>query len=153
MLQAARIITRTARDDMRAAVERLPAEGVNWRPPGDATNSIGVLANHAWQSTLTWFAVAVGEEAPKRERAAEFEVKYGSAEDLIAEIEHVCDECLALISKERGVIDWSEPRRHWDPETKIELTAAWTLLHPLEHLREHVGHIGLTRQLWEARNS
>jgi hypothetical protein len=27
------------------------------------------------------------------------------------------------------------------------VTAAWALLHALEHLREHVGHAQLTRQL------
>jgi hypothetical protein len=29
--------------------------------------------------------------------------------------------------------------------------ASWAVLHAIEHLREHIAHVGLTRQLWEAR--
>ena len=32
-----------------------------------------------------------------------------------------------------------------------EQSAAWALVHALEHLREHSGQIGLTRQVWEQR--
>ena len=31
------------------------------------------------------------------------------------------------------------------------VTAAWALIHALVHLREHVGHAELTRQLWDER--
>jgi hypothetical protein len=31
------------------------------------------------------------------------------------------------------------------------VSAAWALLHSLEHLREHVAQAQLTRQLWERR--
>jgi hypothetical protein len=29
------------------------------------------------------------------------------------------------------------------------VTAVWALLHAAEHLREHVAHAELTRQVWE----
>jgi hypothetical protein len=32
------------------------------------------------------------------------------------------------------------------------MPAAWALMHALEHLREHLGHMALTRQLWEQGN-
>jgi hypothetical protein len=32
-----------------------------------------------------------------------------------------------------------------------EVPPAFALIHAIAHLREHVGHIGLTRQLWEQR--
>jgi len=37
------------------------------------------------------------------------------------------------------------------PAAKADAPAAWALLHALEHLREHVGQMLLTRQLWLAR--
>jgi uncharacterized protein DUF664 len=40
-----------------------------------------------------------------------------------------------------------------DPRTGEQVTAGWALLHAIEHLREHVGHAQLTRQLWDARGS
>jgi hypothetical protein len=33
------------------------------------------------------------------------------------------------------------------------VSAAWALLHALEHLREHEGQLFLTRQLWDQRKS
>ena len=33
------------------------------------------------------------------------------------------------------------------------VSGAWALIHALEHLREHMGHAQLTRQLWEHREA
>lgn len=148
-LQAARAILRRHRDDMRAAIEGLPPEAINWRPPGDDTNSIAVLAHHAWHSTRQWLSVAVEAPLPDRDRSAEFGVSYDNAEDLIAKIEAISDECLALISRDQH-IDPGALRSHWDADSDLKFNAAWTLLHALEHLGEHLGHVGLTSQLWGA---
>jgi len=152
LLQAARAVLRTCRDDMRTAIEGLPPEAINWRPPGDDTNSIAVFTHHAWHSTRQWLSVTVEAPMPGRNRTAEFEVSYESADALIAKLEEISDECLALISKDRHV-DPGAIRPHWDPNTDLKFNAAWTAFHALEHLGEHVGHVGLTRQLWEARAS
>ena len=36
-----------------------------------------------------------------------------------------------------------------NPDDDMKVPAAWALLHAIEHLREHVGQMQLTRQLWE----
>jgi hypothetical protein len=149
LLQAARAVLRRHCDDMRAAVEGLPPEAINWRPPGDDTNSIAVLAHHAWHSTRQWLSVTVEAPPPDRDRAAEFGVSYDSAEDLIARIDEISEECLALIAREQH-IDPGAIRTHWDADSDLKFNAAWTLLHALEHLGEHLGHVSLTRQLWDA---
>jgi hypothetical protein len=149
LLQAARIILRTARDDMRAAIEGLPPDAVNWAPAGEDTNSIAVLVHHSWHSTRQWLAVTVEATLPERERSAEFTVSYEDAPALIAALEELSDQCLALISKDKHV-DPGAIRPHWDPGSDLRFTVSWTLIHALEHLREHVGHVGLTRQLWDA---
>lgn len=151
-LQAARAILRTARDDMRSAIEGLPPEAINWRPPGEDTNSIAVIVHHAWHSTRQWLHVTVEAPLPDRDRAAEFEVSYDSADALIAALEQLTEECLALIARDRH-IDPGSIRTHWDPNSEIQFNAAWTLMHALEHLGEHVGHVGLTRQLWDAQTA
>ena len=48
--------------------------------------------------------------------------------------------------------DWGAIRHHWDPAQDRPIPAAWALIHALEHLREHIGHVGLTRQLWESQS-
>ena len=150
ILQAARIIFRAARDDMRESIENLPPEAINWRPPAPDTNSIAVMTHHSMLSTRQWFCVAVDEKQPERDRDSEFNVEYKDADSLVAMLEKTAAECLALISNDRTV-DWSAVRTHWNPQTDIEVSAAWAVMHALEHLREHVGEIALTRHLWDAR--
>ena len=150
ILTSARDLLRRARDDMRAAVEGLPVDALNWRPAGDGTNSIAVLATHSLASTREWLSVAVDEPPPKRDRDSEFEASARDAAELIAFVDATFEDCLSLVDKSREV-DWGALRKHWDPGRDIELFAAWALLHALEHLREHVGQVSLTRQLWEQR--
>jgi len=149
-LTSAREVIRRSHGDMRAAIEGLPADALNWRPAGDDTNSIAVLATHSLTSTRWWLSVAVDEPPPERDRDSEFEASARDAGELLALVDGLFEECLSLVDKSRSV-DWSALRSQGDPDTDIHLFAAWALLHALEHLREHVGQMSLTRQLWEAR--
>ena len=149
-LTSARDLLRRARDDMRAAIDGLPPDALNWRPAGDDTNSIAAMANHAVTSARTWLSVAVDAPLPDRDRPTEFEFTARDPAELLAFVEGLFEDCLSLIDSSRTV-DWAALRKHWDPGRDIELFPAWALLHALEHLREHVGQMSLTRQLWEAR--
>ena len=150
LLTSARDLLRRARDDMRAAIEGLPLDALNWRPAGDGTSSIATIANHSLLSTRQWLSVAVGAPLPDRDRPTEFDDAARDAGELLALTDGLFEDCLALVDKSREV-DWGALRRHWDPGRDIEIFAAWALLHAVEHLREHVGQISLTRQLWENR--
>jgi hypothetical protein len=151
LLTSARAVLRTTRDDMRASIEGLPADALNWRPAPDDTNSIAVLANHALTSTITWLSVAVDEPLPDRDRDSEFEFKASGPGELLAFLDQAVDRCLHLTDKSRTV-DWSALRHHWNPDQGPQVFAAWALIHALEHLREHEGQMSLTRQLWEQRS-
>ena len=150
ILTSARDLLRRARDDMGAAIDGLPTDALNWRPAGDDTNSIAAMANHAVTSARTWLSVAVEAPLPDRDRPTEFDFTARDSGDLLAFVDGLFEDCLSLIDSSRTV-DWAALRKHWDPGRDIELFPAWALLHALEHLREHVGQISLTRQLWEAR--
>ena len=151
-LTSARAVLRAARDDMRAAIDGLPTDALNWRPTPDDTNSIAVLAIHSLTSTRHWLSVAVNEPLPSRDRDAEFEATARKPAELLHFVDSATAVCLALVDKDRTV-DWSALRDHWDPKRDLQVFAAWALLHALEHLREHVGQMSLTRQLWERRES
>jgi len=151
ILTSARDLLRRARDDVRAAIDGLPPDALNWRPAGDDTNSIAAMANHAVTSARTWLSVAVEAPLPDRDRPTEFDFTARDSGDLLAFVDGLFEDCLSLIDSSRTV-DWAALRKHWDPGRDIELFPAWALLHALEHLREHVGQISLTRQLWEARS-
>ena len=150
ILTSARDLLRRNRDDMRAAIDGLPPDALNWRPAGDDTSSIAAIANHSLLSPRQWLSVAVGGPLPDRDRPREFEFAARDAGELLAFVDGMFEECLSLVDSSRTV-DWAALRRHWDATRDIELFAAWALLHAVEHLREHVGQVSLTRQMWERR--
>ena len=152
-LDAATEILETVLGEMRQAIDGLDADALNWRPAGDDTNSIAVLVTHALHSTRSWLSISVGAPLPERDRPAEFRAQ-ASPEDLRAFFDDFGKQCQALVAGTAVPIDWSAMRqtharaRSGAPE---EQSAAWALVHALEHLREHSGQIGLTRQVWEQR--
>ena len=158
---SARFVLRESLGELRAAVEGVPAEALNWRPAGEETNSIAVLATHALSSTRSWLAVAVGAPLPERDRPSEFLVMEDDPWALLRLVDELSEECRALL-RDAGDVDWSATRKtHARPAKKAddgswqpgvdEVPAAYAVLHALEHLGQHVAHCSLTRQLWEAR--
>ncbi len=149
---SARYVLKESLGELRAAVEGVPAEALNWRPAGEETNSIAVLATHALSSTRSWLAVAVGAPLPERDRASEFLVTEDDPGALLRLVDEMSAECTVLL-RDAGEVDWSATRKigvlAWDPGVK-EVPAAFALLHALEHLGQHVAHASLTRQMWEA---
>ena len=71
---------------------------------------------------------------------------------LLGTFESLAEECRSALATDE-TIDWSAVRTpsRRPGSAPGTITAGWTLLHALEHLREQVAHLQLTRQLWEAR--
>lgn len=153
-IAAASRILDDALADMRGAIDGASTETLNWKPGGDGTNSIAVLAVHSMSSTRSWLSVAIGAPLPDRDRDSEFLATTPGAEALLALIDAMGADCVRTLS-EADVADWGASRRAQtrpNPDTEPRVSAAWTLLHALEHLREHVGQMLLTRQLANARS-
>jgi uncharacterized damage-inducible protein DinB len=153
MLVAAREVLDDALAAMKVAMDGAPAEALDWQPAGDETNSLAVLGTHAMHSTRSWLCVATGAPLPPRDRPSEFRATAEDAAALRASIEAIAADCRALLASPVST-GWAAMRRtHARPDSNapIEVTGAWALLHALEHLREHVGQMLLTRQLWDAQ--
>ncbi len=133
-------------DAMRETVAGADPAALDWRPGGPDTNSIAVLTVHSMHSTRSWMSVAVGAELPERDRPSEFRATAESVGDLLAFFDAMASDCRALLDTDAPFEPGAVRTTHNAGETK---TAAWALLHGLEHLREHVAHTQLTRQLWE----
>ncbi len=158
---SARYVLKESLGELRAAVEGVPAEALNWRPAGEETNSIAVLATHVLHSTRSWLAIAVGAPLPERDRPAEFLATEDDPGALLRLVDEMSAQCTVLL-RDAGEVDWSATRKtharpaqkaedgSWQPGVE-EVPAAYAILHALEHLGEHVAHCSLTRQLWEAR--
>jgi len=144
---AARELFDEAFGGMRDAIEGLSAEALAWRPPADDSNPITVLAVHSMHSTRWWLTASRGLPLPDRDRPSEFVAETGGDAELLEFFDRMVTEC-------RGRLDPAEP---FEPDAERSIpddepvSAAWALLHALEHLREHVAQAQLTRQLWEQR--
>lgn len=147
-LSAARDILSDSLDELRKALDGCSAEELNRRPGGEETNGLAVLAAHALGSTRSWLSLAVGAALPQRDRDAEFLVVVENPAAFLGRVDAWAGECRALLETDlpfdpsrTGAAPW----RTYDQDEPV--SAAWALLHALEHLREHVGHAQLTRQL------
>jgi uncharacterized damage-inducible protein DinB len=153
IIVAARENLATALGDLRPAIEGASAEAVNWRPDGDGTNSLAVLGVHVMSSTRWWLSVAMGVQLPERDRDSEFVATVADAAVLLAIVDRLARDCDAMLAG-ATTVDWNAMRQT-GPRTRAgaseDVTAAWALVHAFGHLREHVGQIMLTRQLWERR--
>jgi uncharacterized damage-inducible protein DinB len=154
LASAAHVLTDDFKE-MRSALEGLPDEALNWKPGGEDTNSIAVLTTHVLHSTRSWISTAVGAPLPDRDRDSEFRVTAERTPDLLALLDDFSTQTLALLNN-AGEIDWAANRKtHMrpDPDLPEYVPAAFALLHAIEHTGQHVAHVNLTRQMWEARKA
>jgi uncharacterized damage-inducible protein DinB len=131
----------TLHSRLRKALEGLDMAQLD-RAPAPETNSIAVLVTHACASELDWLHTAAGRTM-QRDRDAEFRARGQSAEQVAAAVERAATEMPALVRA--AVSAGADATRR--SRAGRELSAAWCLLHALDHLAEHVGHAELTRQL------
>jgi hypothetical protein len=147
-IEAARSFVDESLDSMRAAVAGASPDALNRRPAGDGTNPVAVLVVHAVSSTRWWLSVALGLPLPKRDRPSEFLTTVAGADELLGIFDPIAADCRALLDTDMA-FDPGAIRE--DPPEGERVTAAWALIHAVEHLREHVAHAELTRQLWGDR--
>lgn len=155
MLASATYVLKQAIEELRATVDGLPDEALNWKPAGKDTNSIAVLVTHVLHSTRSWISTAVAAPLPDRDRDSEFLTAAERTSDLLALLDDFGAQILALV-KNAGDIDWAANRKtHMrpDPDLPDYVPASFALLHAIEHFGQHVAHVSLTRQLWAQRPS
>lgn len=155
ILASAAYVLKDDLQEIRSAIEGLPDEALNWKPAGEDTNSVAVLVTHVLHSTRSWISIAVGAPLPDRDRDSEFRVTIERTPDLLALIDDFGAQMLALLNGD-GEIDWAANRKtHMRPDPSLPdyVPASYALLHAIEHFGQHVAHVSLTRQLWDARSS
>jgi uncharacterized damage-inducible protein DinB len=138
--------------DAEAALAGLPPAALNWRPlEGDeSTNSLAITATHLAGSERFWVGEVAGERPAHRDRDAEFRATAATAEDLqqrLREAGEVVQVVLGSLTAEK----LEELVHTRSPLGERDVTRRWAVLHSLAHGHTHVGHMQLTRQLWEAR--
>jgi hypothetical protein len=98
-------------------------------------------------STRSWLSLATDAPLPERDRPSEFRVVIDDADTFMSWLDAISEECRSLLEGELVFDPGALGQAPWTDRSDEPVTAAWALLHALEHLREHVGHAQLTRQL------
>ncbi len=137
-------------DEIRTEIEGLDEAGLNWSP-GPGANSIATLVTHLVGSEAETLRTVAGIVAV-RHRDAEFVGATRTVEEIRGELDGA-DELVASLRAEiddqrlRAMV--ALPTLPGD-ERRSGLT--W-LVGNYGHAREHVGHMQLTKQLYQAQSS
>jgi uncharacterized damage-inducible protein DinB len=133
--------------DILTELSAIPEEALNWQPPLPDSNSLYALATHTVGAGEWWVLRMACDQPRSRDRAAEFRAS-GDLDSLQARFSDWLRDSRpaleALPTSELGAI-----RRAQGNSGEREYTVAWCLLHAVDHTATHLGHIQLTRQLWE----
>jgi hypothetical protein len=130
--------------DMRQVLAGLPLAALDWRPAVEM-NSLAVLATHVAGSERYWVGEVAGGDPAHRDRPTEFRI-YGLNEvELTARLDATLAHTRMVL--EKLTLPELELRRQ--AGDRGEVTVAWALFHNLQHVGTHLGHMQLTRQLWE----
>jgi hypothetical protein len=147
IIAAARRAAVDSFDVLRACVTGLDARALNARPASEDTNSIAVLATHAMSATRVLLRVAVGLPEGTRDRDTEFATIAPGPDAVLAVIDSIAADCLAILEGADGV-DWGATRRRTRGDGSIsEMSAAYALIHGIDHLRGHADEASLTRHV------
>jgi uncharacterized damage-inducible protein DinB len=138
------------REQVKSLLEGLPQEALDWRPTegkGElATNSLAAMVVHLAGSETFWMKEIIGGKKIERDRDAEFVARGLSSSELKAKIgaaAKVTGEVLSTLTEKQ-----LEESRKWKDRS---VNVRWCILHVVEHIAQHLGHIQLTRQLWLAK--
>ena len=136
------LYVRHAYGGMARVLDRLDDETVNLRPPLWGTNTVAGLIVHCCELGPSWFEMPGLGRDSERDRDAEFTTTATVAE-LRERIGTAVGRCEALLVElDAGPTASDHPFREFMPGT--DRTDAGLVLHVLEELYQHLGHMEVT---------
>ncbi|MEZ4867465.1 MAG: DinB family protein [Caldilineaceae bacterium] len=137
-------LLQTLHEDIKNALEDLPQAALDW-VPGDEMNSLAVLIAHVAGSEKYWIGDVLARGATQRVRDTEFQTGgLGHAALLGLLDDALADSQQAVATLTLEDLHTSRPL----PGHENAASTSWCLLHALEHVATHLGHIQLARQVW-----
>ena len=135
----------TLHEGFKTAVHNLPPEALDWQP-GPDINSFTIIISHVAGSERFWVGDMVGQDPSGRVRAEEFEQKGLTAVTLTRLLDDTLAHSRAVLES-ISLDDLTAERT--TPDGQRTHRVAWCLLHNLEHVALHLGHVEILRQLWD----
>lgn len=132
--------------EMDQALTGLPQAALDWSL-GPELNSLAVLAAHVAGSELFWIGDVIIRQKSTRVRDYEFQTTAVTADDLKIRLAQALADSRQAVAQ-LTLADLAEQRASLRGDGAV-YSVAWCLLHALEHVAIHVGHMQLARQWWE----
>jgi uncharacterized damage-inducible protein DinB len=136
-------------EEMDGVLDGLPIEAMDWAP-GPEMNSLAVLVSHIAGAQRYWVGEVAAGDPVGSERGAEREAEFaasgldaGALRERLAEALAHSRSALQRVTEED--VERIRELRPGGPT----YTVLWPLAHALQHTATHLGHMQLTRQLWE----
>jgi hypothetical protein len=146
-LDGSRQTLKALHSDMQFLIKGVPAAGLNWQP-GTNTNSLWAITLHTLGTTLHLLSTAADIEPRWQawQRATELAATGEDPGLLLTAIRNMDD----FLDKVFSVLEEESPatERDWLGKPK---PISYLVSHAVEHAGRHVGHMELTRQLWDQR--
>jgi uncharacterized damage-inducible protein DinB len=139
------------RGQIRDAIKGLSDEAANWHPFPEGANSVYAVLSHLIGVDNFWVKQIIAGQKIHRDREAEFRAS-GPLAELSSRSENAWKDIEAILGKlSSGQLleTRAVPLR---PEF-ASITVQWVILHLISHYAIHLGHIQITRQLWEQKNA
>ena len=135
--------------DAAKAINGVPQEALDWVPaPG--TNAIAVLIAHMTGAQRFLVGDMIGDIPSNRNRQAEFDAKGLDQAALTAMMSHAMSVSRDTLAK-LTLADLALTQPH--VKDGRSFTTTFALNHALAHCGVHVGHIQMTRQMWDMKKS
>ena len=137
------------RGEVAKAIHGMATDGLNTAPLPHDANSPVVLATHIAGSERFWVHQVVGGIDVHRDRDAEFVARAESPADLERVLEITGNTSRDII---RGLSDddLGKTKTARAGEEPVSLRSA--ILHQMAHMAQHLGHLDITKQLYNARD-
>jgi uncharacterized damage-inducible protein DinB len=154
MLQESRDLLATLErltHDLVHAVNGAPPEALDWTPCQD-TNSAAAILTHSFGAARHWLVAYVGGTPSERDREAEFHALHEDLGDLQGRADRWIAEAGAVLNRlTTEELDAPCDIPASQRQSYGDLTNRGAILHVIEHLGTHAGHLDLTLQLWRAQ--
>ena len=135
------------RDEFKKEIRNMSPEELAWQPLGEDTNSAYVLATHVDGTEAYHSHQLLGCINVHRNREAEFAA--GGVDP--SHLERILNETAETTRRVLSQATTADLDETFDYRGQ-SVTRRWAVLHTLEHIGQHLGHLTLTRQLYRARS-
>jgi uncharacterized damage-inducible protein DinB len=126
------------------ALQGASREAINWKPASTPCDSLAGLAHHIVEVQRLWLDTVIGGEPVPAGLATAHQAEAESAEGLLAMMED-------SLARSKARLESLAPEQYAEPRERRgrQVTVRWAAYHTLEHTALHVGHMQLTRQVYD----